>query len=77
MMIGDIVTITIDNPQGVEGNYPVKNETGVIVDFDEDANVCEIATGKAETTGWWYAEDEFRLATEDEIKARLKFLLMK
>lgn len=76
MMIGDIVTITIDCPYGVDGDYRVKNETGVITNYDEDTKTWEIATGKPDTTGWWYAVGEFRPATDDEIKARLRFVLM-
>lgn len=75
-MIGDIVTITVDNPYGVDGEYHVKNETGVIVDFDESTDQFEIATGNYESDGWWFTKDEFRLATDDEIKARLRFVLM-
>ena len=76
MKIGDIVTITTNKPYGVVDKYRVKNETGVITDFDE-CTAWEISTGIPETTGWWFTEDEFRLATDDEIKARLRLLLMK
>ena len=75
MKIGDIVTITVDHPAGVYNRLFVKNETGVITDFDEE--VWEISTGMPGTSGWWYAEDEFRPATDDEIKARLKLILMR
>lgn len=74
MKIGDIVTITVNHPVGACGCL-VKNETGVITDFDEE--VWEISTGMPGTSGWWYAEDEFRPATDDEIKARLKLILMR
>ena len=76
MKIGDIVTILVDNPGGVE-EYHVKNETGVIVDFEESVEKWCIATGKPETDGWWFTEDEFRSATTNEIEARLRFILMK
>lgn len=77
MKIGDIVTILIDNPYGVDEEYHVKNETGVIVDFEESTEQWCIATGKPETDGYWFTEDEFRPATTDEIEARLRFILMK
>ena len=77
MKIGDIVTITVDHPACVYDRRSVKNETGVITDFDKEGSAWEITTGKPETTGWWYAEDEFRPATDDEIKARLKLILMR
>jgi len=75
MKIGDIVTITVNHPGGVGGCF-VKNETGVLTDFDEVA-AWKISTGMPGTTEWWFTEDEFRLATDDEIKARLKLILMR
>lgn len=76
MKIGDVVTIIVDTPYGVEENYRVKNETGVVVDFEEDTEQWEIATGNPETDGWWFTEDELRPATAKEIEARLRFVLM-
>lgn len=76
MKIGDIVTIVVDNPYGVDDEYPVKNETGVIVDFDEESEQWEIATGNPITDGWWFIKDEFRPATAEEIEARLRYVLM-
>ena len=76
MKIGDIVTITVNHPDGVYG-CSVKNETGVITDFDKEGAAWVISTGMPGTSGWWYGEDEFRLATDDEIKARLKLILMR
>lgn len=75
-MIGDVVTITADNPYGVDEDYAVKGETGVIVDYDEDTNQFYVETGNSEST-WWFTSDEFRPATEEECKARLRYLLMK
>lgn len=77
MKIGDIVTIIVDNPSGVDEEYPVKNETGVIVDFDETSEQWQIATGEPETDGWWFTEDELRPTTAEEIEARLRYILMK
>lgn len=75
-MIGDIVTITVDKPYGVDDEYPVKGETGVILDFDESTEQWQIATGNYVSDGWWFTKDEFRPATDDEARARLRFILM-
>lgn len=75
-MIGDIVTITVDRPYGVDEDYFVKNETGVIVESFAATNQWRIETGVPNTSGWWFTPDEFRPATEDEVRARLKKVLM-
>ena len=82
MKIGDIVTITVHLPYGVdEGNVSVMNETGAITDFvefvEDGSMMWEITTGNHLTTGWWYCEGEFRPATPEEIEARLRYVLMK
>ena len=77
MKIGDIVTIKVDYPYGVEERWKVKDETGVIIDFQEDPEEWCVATGNPESDGWWFTEDELRQATDEEIKARLRFVLMK
>lgn len=73
MKIGDVVTIVVDTPYGVY-DEPVKNETGVIVDFDEESEQWEIATGNP--ISWWFTKDEFRPATAEEIEAKLRYVLM-
>ena len=78
-MIGNIVTITVNNPCGVDGEYPVLNETGVIVEIEEyedGQKLFLINTGKVLTT-WWFSESQFRPATEEEVREKLRYLLMK
>lgn len=74
-MVGDIVTIIANNPRGVKAR--VNGETGVIVEFDERCEMSCVATGNPESNSWWFTDDEFRPATDEEIKARLRFVLMK
>ena len=73
--IGDIVTIIVDHPAGVDEFGKVKGETGVITDYDHAGNWA-IETGKPETSGWWFYETEFRPATAEEIADRLRYVLM-
>ncbi len=73
--IGDIVTITVKHPAGVEEYAYVLNETGVITDYDHAGNWA-IETGKPETSGWWFYETEFCPATAEEIADRLRYVLM-
>lgn len=77
MIIGSIVTIIVDNHCGVDREYKIKNETGVIINFDEEFEQWKIATGNPESDGWWWNKDEFREATDEEIKAKLRCLLMR
>ena len=74
--IGDIVTITVKHPAGVEEYAYVLNETGVITDYDHVDNCWVVETGKPETSGWWFDETEFRPATAEEIADRLRYVLM-
>ena len=74
--IGDIVTITVDYPAGVEEFGKVKGETGVITNYDHVGS-WEVTTGKPKTSGYWYYETEFRPATAEEIADRLRYALMK
>lgn len=73
-MIGNIVTIIVDHPCG-KNDVSVKNETGVIVDFDESSETFQIKTGSYFSDGYWYIEKDFRPATDDEIKKTLKLLI--
>ena len=75
--VGDIVTITVDYPAGVDEFEKVKGETGVITDYDHVDNCWVVETGKPETSGYWYDETEFRPATAEEIADRLRYVLMK
>ena len=77
MKIGDIVTIVVDYPAVIGEAEKVKGETGVIADCDSEYNLWMVETGKPETSGWWFTEDEFRPATAEEIEARLRYVLMK
>lgn len=74
-MIGTVVTIIVDHPCAGDRGFKVKNETGIIHDFNEVNNTFQIRTGLFFTNGFWYRENEFRPATDDEIKARLKLIL--
>ena len=74
MKVGDVVTITAKYPYNT--NVNCEGETGVITEHDVENNVFEITTGNPYTTEYWYEETEFRLATEEEIKDRLRYLLM-
>ena len=76
MKIGDIVTITVETPEGIEDAVSVYGETGVIVDEDLEYNCWQVATGNPHTTGWWFSETELRPATPEEIADRLKFILL-
>ena len=82
MKIGDIVTILVEYPCGVEKNKwnYVKDETGVIVDVDtHDPNELEYSVKLSPTDifSWWFASEEIRSATEDEIAEKLRSLMMK
>ena len=79
MMIGSIVTILIDYPHGTdedERNY-VKDEIGVITDYDEEAGDYEVRIIPNEIYPWWFSKDELRLATNEEIAGKLRFIMMK
>ena len=73
MKIGDIVTITTDHVYGVDDYYPVHMETGVIVSYDDETKQYQIVTCNPASDEWWFTEDEFRLATDEEVRARLRF----
>ena len=73
-MIGNIVTIIVDHPRGKD-DVSVKNETGVIVDFDDSDETFQIRTGSVFSDGYWYIEKDFRPATDDEIKKAFKLLM--
>lgn len=77
MMIGSIVTILVDYPCGtdeVERNY-VKGETGVITDYNEEHNDYAVKF-YPQSFPWWFAKDELRLATNEEIARKLRSVLM-
>lgn len=76
-VLGNIVTIIVDNPYGVEEKWSIKNEIGVIVDFEESTKQYKIATGNYKSDGYWFTENEFRPATDDECRAALYSLIMK
>ena len=77
MRVGTIVTIITDCPAGLANPiFNVKGETGVITDFDDEDVIWQIKTGNPDTTGFWYSQIEFRLATPEEIANKLRFLLM-
>ena len=78
MKIGDFVTITIDYPAGTDERHDsVLNETGMIIEYEKNQKeeMCRIATGNPFTTGWWFGKEEFREATEKEIRTRLAWIL--
>lgn len=78
MMIGSIVTILVDYPCGtdeVENNY-VKGETGVITDYNEETNDYAVSILPHERFPWWFSKEEIRLATNEEIAGKLRFIMM-
>ena len=77
MTIGSIVTILVDYPCGVEEdkrNY-VNGETGIIVDYCEDHNDYAVKL-QPESFSWWFSKDEIRLATNEEIAGKLRYIMM-
>ena len=77
MMIGSIVTILVDYPCGVDEdahNY-VKGETGVITDYDEEHGDYAV-TFHPQVFPWWFSKDELRLATNEEIAGKLRYIIM-
>lgn len=70
MKVGDIVTIIIDMPYGVDDEY-VKDKVGLIV--EKEGKLFRVRTNANPLyDGYWYTVDEFRLATETEIASTLK-----
>ena len=70
MKVGDIVTITVQYPYLVI-NENVFGEVGIIADIEN--GYLEVKTDSRD--GYWYTKDEIRLATETEIKEKLRKLL--
>lgn len=79
MMIGSIVTILIDYPCGTDkdARYYVKNETGIITDFYEETGDYAVKLMPDEIYPWWFSKDEIRLATNEEIAGKLRYIMMK
>ena len=73
LSVGDIVCVTAENPGGV-ANEKTKGDIGIIKTIDVD--IYEVVTRKdGRGGGYWYTEDQLRLATFDEIKQELRRVL--
>lgn len=78
MMIGTIVTILVKYPCGADEiarNY-VRNEVGVITDFNEETSDYAVSIHHHERYPWWFSKNEIRLATNEEIAGKLRSMLM-
>lgn len=78
MSIGSIVTILVDYPAGMDEdarNY-VKGETGIITEYDEDYDDYAVKF-LPQSFHWWFSKDEMRLATNEEIAEKLRYIMMK
>ena len=70
MQVGDIVTIIIDMPYGVDDEY-VKDKDGLVV--EREGKLFRVRTSANPLyDGYWYTVDELRLATETEVTSTLK-----
>ena len=74
MKVGDIVTINVEYAAGTE--IYVKGETGVILECDKKDGSFVVATGNPSTTELWFDESEVRFATDEEVRGRLRYVLM-
>lgn len=73
--LGDIVTITIDQPVGSVAQ--VYGLVGVIVDIDKEIDGSVDYRVKTFSNCYYYYTDEFRSATDAEIRNTLADILRK
>lgn len=75
MKVGDFVVVLVEHPYGVSASE--KDKLGYILseDRDEDEGTAyEVLTSIYDSSGYFYNEDELRLATDREIITELRRL---
>lgn len=76
--VGSIVTITIDNPDGLEEMH-MNGTVGVVSSFCEGDDNYD-PSWRIDTdnmVGFLYGREQFREATKEEMESKLRELLMK
>lgn len=74
--VGDIVCITVDRPSGANSVTGCKNVVGRIGMINPDCDDYLVKTINSYSDGWWWKEDQLRLATYEDIKREFINLLV-
>lgn len=81
--IGDIVVIDAKLPDGViDSDTDCRNEVGIIDSIDEygvgdDEAELYVLTGEYDTTEYWWSPSQIHKANEEEIRNKLKEMLIR
>lgn len=76
--VGSIVTITVDNPDGLEEMH-MNGTVGIVSEYYEGSDTYDPSwrIDTDSTEGFLFGKEQFREATKEEMENRLRELLMK